>query len=130
MSAIKTHLVPLGVKLPQEDRKVVGGYFVWLTLPPRIRASLLSRRLRDTVNLVVAEGELFEVPGDDTCSFKYDIRLCFAWEEEERLDEGIRRLAEVLGAMQGEAEGISGLSRKEVGEGERDVKEGESSGFW
>jgi hypothetical protein len=132
MAAIQTHLIPLGVKLPQVDRKVVGGYFIWLTLPPRIKASLLARRARDTVNLIVAEGELFQVPDDATCSFAYDIRLCFAWEEETKLDEGIRRLAEVVVAMQKETEGISGLSRKEAGEAEdeRNRKEDASSSFW
>jgi DNA-binding transcriptional MocR family regulator len=130
MSAIKQHLIPLGVTLPQADRDVVGGYFIWLRLPPRIKASLLSRRAKDTVNLVVAEGALFEVPGDtapNKCSFPYELRLCFAWEEEEALREGIERLAGVISAMQNEAEGINPTqTRGEKGlEGQQD-----QSAFW
>jgi hypothetical protein len=126
IEAIRKLLFPLGVKLPQEDRDVVGGYFVWLRLPPRVKANLLTRRCNDTHNLVIADGGLFEVSSDshldawgsghaslhDTdknaapTAFPYDIRLCFAWEEEQALEEGIYRLAEVLRSMLDEPEGV------------------------
>jgi DNA-binding transcriptional MocR family regulator len=129
MSAIEKHLVPLGVTLPQRDRDVVGGYFIWLRLPPRIKAALLARRAKDTVNLVVAEGALFEVPGDTAhpkCSFPYELRLCFAWEEEDKLTEGIERLAEVIVAMQNEAEGVNPNQTR----GDQSQNEQDQSAFW
>jgi len=129
MSAIKQHLSPLGVTLAQADREVVGGYFIWLRLPPRITASLLSRRAKDTQNLVVAEGALFEVPGDtEHTSFSHELRLCFAWEEEEKLTEGIKRLASLVDAMQNEAEGIRGWTREASAE-DHEKKEDQSA-FW
>jgi DNA-binding transcriptional MocR family regulator len=135
IAAIQKHLIPLGVKLAQEDREIVGGYFIWLRLPPHIRANLLARRCKDTCNLVIADGGLFEVPGDakldvwegqrqsekdsadGATAFPYDIRLCFAWEEEEVLEEGIQRLAQVMRNMLEEPEGLNPkASRKSFGE--------------
>jgi DNA-binding transcriptional MocR family regulator len=113
LDAIETHLVPLGAKLPQESRGVVGGYFVWLSLP--VDAKELAERAKEEENLIVAEGKLFEVPGDaelaDATSFPSDIRLCFAWEDEEKLAEGIERLARVLKAMATEKESDGGKTR-------------------
>lgn len=133
MSAIQEHLIPLGVTLPQADRKVVGGYFIWMHLPPRIRAHYLARRAKDTMNLTVAAGELFEVPGDtehDKCSFAHDLRLCFAWEEEEKLTEGIVRLADVLKEMQGESEGINPSVTREVAARDKQKGKDDQSAFW
>lgn len=121
ISAIEQHLVPLGVELPQSDRDVVGGYFVWISLPQQLRGAEVARRAKEDENLVVAQGELFEVPGDtETASFPHGIRLCFAWETEENLEEGIKRLASVIRMMQrdGESNGVQhgtedGQSRKE-----------------
>ena len=127
IDAVEKHLVPLGVKLPQEDRDVVGGYFIWLRLPPHIRANLLARRCKDTCNLVIAEGTIFEVPGDASLqpegggastAFPYEIRLCFAWEEEDALVEGVERLASVVRDMLEEPEGVnSRATRKSLDEG-------------
>ena len=98
LNAIRRHLVPLGATLPQENREVVGGYFVWLKLP--VNAVALAKRAKEVENLVVAEGELFEVPGDrEVVKFPNEIRLCFAWEDEERLAEGIERLASLMKLM-------------------------------
>jgi hypothetical protein len=35
---------------------------------------------------------MFEVPGDEDVKFDSNVRLCFAWEEEQRLVEGVRRM--------------------------------------
>lgn len=125
ISAVQQHLVPLGVQLPQSDRDVVGGYFIWISLPQRLRGAEVARRAKEDENLVVAQGELFEVPGDtETASFPHGIRLCFAWETEDNLREGVERLASVIRTMQrgGESNGVqrgtaNGRSRKEgIGE--------------
>jgi DNA-binding transcriptional MocR family regulator len=81
---------------------VVGGYFIWLRLPPGVNAVVLAQRAKDEENLIVAEGGLFEVPGDSGnkgTSFEEEIRLCFTFEEENRLSEGVERLARVVGRM-------------------------------
>jgi DNA-binding transcriptional MocR family regulator len=97
LDAIRCHLVPLGAVLPEED-KVVGGYFVWVKLP--VNAVVLAKKAKEVENLVVAEGAIFEVPGDrEVANFPNEIRLCFAWEDEERLVEGIERLASVVKLM-------------------------------
>jgi len=107
ISAIETNLLPLGVKISQPDRDVVGGYFIWLTLPSSLRGAAVAQRAKEEENLIVAQGELFEVPGDtDHASFPHDLRLCFAWEDEDKLAEGIRRLASVIRNMQNDSGGV------------------------
>lgn len=98
LDAIRRHLVPLGAKLPQEEREVVGGYFIWVWLP--VNAVALAKRAREMENLIVAEGAIFEVPGDrEVANFPNEVRLCFAWEDEEKLGEGIERLASLVKLM-------------------------------
>lgn len=56
--------------------------------------------------VVIAQGWIFEVredgdgggEGDGNC-FERFVRVCFAWESEERLEEGIERLGRVVGRM-------------------------------
>ncbi|KAI5367660.1 putative aminotransferase, class I/classII, pyridoxal phosphate-dependent transferase, major [Septoria linicola] len=95
MSAVKEHLLPLGITAPQPDRSVVGGYFVWLGLPEGLRGTELATKLQQDQNLIVAPGKIFEVPGDESAvPCDTNIRLCFAWEEERNLREGVERIAE------------------------------------
>ncbi|KAL5113703.1 Valine--pyruvate aminotransferase [Pleosporales sp. CAS-2024a] len=67
VDAIHKELVPLGVRLPQTDREVVGGYFIWLTLPDSVDGATLAQRAKDEQNVVVAqvstEGALVSVSG-------------------------------------------------------------------
>lgn len=105
VSAIEKDLIPLGARLPQTDRDVVGGYFIWLTLPDGINSTVVVQRAREEENVVVAQGEIFEVPGDTDHAgthFEQDIRMCFAWEDEDVLAEGIERLARVIRTLQNE----------------------------
>lgn len=100
MQAVKQHLQPLGFTAPQPDRDVVGGYFVWLGLPTGLKGTELATRLQQDQNLIVAPGKIFEVPGDESAVPCDDsIRLCFAWEDEEKLSEGVRRIAESTAIM-------------------------------
>lgn len=91
-AAITKNLLPLGFTLPQPTRNVVGGFFVWLSLPEGLFAADLARVCREEESVIVAHGAMFEVPGDDAVKFEGNVRLCFAWEEEERLKEGVRRI--------------------------------------
>lgn len=98
MRAIRTHLLPLGFLLPQADREVIGGYFMWLRLPQELRVSAktLAKKCMDQQNVVIAGGNIFEVPGDVSAKFDREVRLCWAWEDEWKLEEGVRRVAEVV----------------------------------
>jgi DNA-binding transcriptional MocR family regulator len=55
VEVIDKELIPLGVRLPQTDRDVVGGYFIWLTLPESVQGAVLAQRAKDEENLVVAQ---------------------------------------------------------------------------
>ena len=98
MSAIREHLFPLGVIFTSRIEDIAGGYFIWIRLPPPLLANDISERAQRE-SLTVPSGEKFQVPGDTTPGrnrFERDLRICFAWEAEDRLDAGIRRLAHVI----------------------------------
>jgi DNA-binding transcriptional MocR family regulator len=110
LTAITTHLIPLGFILPRADRDVAGGFFVWLGLPEGFAAGDFARICADK-GVIVAPGAMFEVPGDSSVRFEGNVRLCFAWESEVDLEEGVRR-------MRGAAERVlaDGGGRKVEGE--------------
>lgn len=52
--------------------------------------------------LMIAEGPIFEVNdevGERGNCFEKFVRVCFAWEDGEMLEEGIERLGRVVGRM-------------------------------
>jgi DNA-binding transcriptional MocR family regulator len=55
VEVINKELIPLGVRLPQTDRDIVGGYFIWLTLPSPLKGAVLAQRAKDEENVVVAQ---------------------------------------------------------------------------
>ncbi|RAL15701.1 aminotransferase-like domain-containing protein [Aspergillus homomorphus CBS 101889] len=94
MCAINEHLVPQGVT-PTVPKGTAGGYFIWLRLPASLRATKLAVLARREHELEVAPGNMFQVQGDPVAEkndFDDGMRLCFAWEEEADLEEGVRRL--------------------------------------
>lgn len=99
MSAITEHLLPLGITMPQPGRQVIGGYFIWLTLPEPLLAEEVSKKALDEEQVVIAAGPLFKVQGDpsgEQGAFERDFRLCFSWESEGNLTEGVERLGGVI----------------------------------
>ena len=103
MLAIEEQLIPLGVQLPQTERRLMGGYFVWFSLPSPMDAVRVAVRAKNQHNLIVAPGAMFGVNGDaDIERLKGKIRVCFAWEQEELIVEGIERLGSVIRNMQDE----------------------------
>lgn len=101
ISAIEEHLLPLGVRLPQTSRDVVGGYFIWLSLPAPIRAEEVAMRAQEEENLIIAPGPMFAVYSDEQAvDLERKVRVCFSWEQEAMLAEGIQRLAQVIVSMQ------------------------------
>ena len=101
MAAVEKHLIPLGVTLPQASRDVAGGYFIWLSLPAPLQAEEVAILAKRDENLVIAPGPIFAVKGDERAvDLVRNVRICFSWEEEGKLAEGIRRLGQVICRMQ------------------------------
>lgn len=74
-----------------------GGYFVWIAFPKGPLAHDITQRAMEQENLVVPPGSAFEVKGDEAATtFDNSIRLCYSWEEEEDLVEGVARLGRVV----------------------------------
>ncbi|KAJ5835480.1 Pyridoxal phosphate-dependent transferase major region subdomain 1 [Penicillium robsamsonii] len=99
-SAIKTHLGHFGVSFTPdpETSPVAGGYYIWLQLPAALTATQVCREALEIQNLVLGGGETFAVPGEDTPGgdLHRRLRLCFMWEDEGRLVEGVERLGLVI----------------------------------
>jgi len=99
MRAIKQYLLPLGLTMPQADKTVAGGYFIWLTLPRSLNSRHIYKQALEEENLTIIAGPLFKVDGDEDnkqTQFESDLRLCYAWEDVEVLEEGVIRLARVI----------------------------------
>ncbi|KXJ95646.1 pyridoxal phosphate-dependent transferase [Microdochium bolleyi] len=124
MRAVEDHLTePFGVAVGSGrlDGGVFGGYFIWLTLPvgtdkgPFPGARAIAERCKRDEELIVGYGGMFEVQGDeDAVKLDHAIRLCFAWEEEGNLVQGVERMGRAIKRML--EEGPS--SWQGVGEGE------------
>ena len=101
VAAIGSNLTPLGVTYNQSNQTTAGGYFIWLTLPHPLMADNIAKCAHRDQNLSVPEGTLFEVQGADANGnhLNRNIRLCFTWEDEDLLEPGIKRLAQVICQM-------------------------------
>lgn len=100
--AIRKHLVPLAVEFKERDR--LGGWFVWLKLPGWCSVGELAGRLEREHGVVIKNGESFEGGGGRGC-----VRISLAWEDEERLAEGVRRMGLAMERMKREREGRRGF---------------------
>jgi len=101
IDAIEKHLIPLGVTMPQCNREIVGGYFIWTTLPAPLQAEEVAMLAKREENLIIAPGHLFAVSGDERAvDLDRQVRLCFSWEDKDKLADGIRRLGQVVARMQ------------------------------
>lgn len=104
VSAIRKCLYPLGVRIVADGSQgPVGGFFLYILFPddgPSMED--IVKVALELFNLRIALGEIFTVI-DDTSESKLrpktyvrGARLCWAWEEEDALVEGVERLAAVL----------------------------------
>lgn len=85
-----------------------GGYFVWITFPKGPLARDITQRAMEQENLVVPPGSSFEVKGDEAAArFDNSIRLCFSWEDEEDLVEGVARLGRAVETLWNEGPGVT-----------------------
>ncbi|KAF4629950.1 hypothetical protein G7Y89_g8195 [Cudoniella acicularis] len=123
MKAIQQYLVPLGVTVGEVsfgDKEIFGGYFIWVELPKGVGAEKASLMAREEHGLIVAPGKIFEVANDESVKFENSIRLCFSWEEEADLEEGVKRLGKVVQEV---VEGKSAPEKKDGGEIKNDLGE-------
>lgn len=106
VEAVQEHLIPHGVIFDltksEPGRKpptVEGGYFIYLQLPENIDVTKFAVLADKEQNVIVGK-ENFEVRGDRlSVPVKNSIRMCFAWEDIDRIREGTRRLGKVLAIM-------------------------------
>lgn len=113
MDAVRHHLAPHGALLdaariaPSRPGKRTnlstacsGGYYLYIHLPASISVREFARRASKEQNVLVGSGETFEVRGDErSVPIRSAMRLCIAWEDEEQIGEGIRRLGALLQRM-------------------------------
>jgi DNA-binding transcriptional MocR family regulator len=99
--SVRDHLQPLGVEMVQCDvGGISGGYFLWLRLSETLEADRVAEECRVKQNLILGSGTLFNVHGDeDIVNLSHNIRLCFSWEDENLLKEGVRRLAAAIKSL-------------------------------
>lgn len=123
MDAIHKHISPLGITVREScladgGEPVYGGYFVWFTLSKgHFPTSFIADRALAEEELVIGAGNMFEVHGDEkSVCFDNDIRLCFAWEPEEQVVEGVTRLGNLLKRMQDNRTDYEKLAAKTSGE--------------
>jgi DNA-binding transcriptional MocR family regulator len=138
VSAVEEYLGPLGVIIaggkgnaidPQslafsssQSREtasgpVAGGFFIWLKLPTGLTDAAVSARALRDANVALATETQCRLPVSDsrlTQAGRY-IRLCFAFEPEEKLGEGVLRLKGVLENMLREVKDGGGGGGVEVG---------------
>lgn len=126
MAAVKLELEPLGARvtigkpffstLAKNDYsvKIAGGFFTSLSIPGHLPpSSVLAASALSNEGLRFAYGEMFEVVGDSgskeranlSGGFGHSLRLCWAWHEEEKIKDGVKRLAEALRELQGTTNG-------------------------
>ncbi|KAH6660974.1 pyridoxal phosphate-dependent transferase [Truncatella angustata] len=122
VNAARRALDPLGAEVrvsslegDKDKEHIFGGYFLWIHFPDGPDSKLVADRCREE-NLAIGYGALFEVPGDeDAVKLDNDVRLCFAWEDEEDLVEGVERLGRVVEALK--KEGGDAVSPKQIATG-------------
>ena len=123
MAEIEAILLPLGITVVKgADSKTAGGYFIWLTLPDNLhgQAADVVKFCLDKENLIVGGGKLFQVPGDEGVRFDDNIRLSFAWEAEDELVDGVKRLGRCVDRLLRSDKGLSnGDSTAELSQSHR-----------
>lgn len=116
--AVRRELEGLG-EVEGGEGGLYGGYFVWVRLGEGgPGAEEVARVVRGEEGVVVAPGGLFAAgEGEGDGELDRYLRLCFSWEDEGDVEEGVKRLGRVLRGMRaGESGGERGKGEVEVGE--------------
>lgn len=87
LQALETHM-PEGIRWTRPE----GGMFVWLTLPDHLDGAELLARSLETQKVAFVPGKAFFADGSGANT----IRLSFSRTDAATIDEGIRRLGELL----------------------------------
>ncbi len=94
----------------RRDPLVAGGFFLYLTFPSYLPpVEEIAKRAWETYALRIAHGGMGAVAGDlegyerGANTFRRCARLCWAWQSEEEIEEGIERLAMLLLEMNEDA---------------------------
>lgn len=72
-----------------------GGYFTWVTLPPSYNAKEIELTLKQTHQVIMANGSNFEVVGDARDWGTRSVRLSISFLEENEIEEGIKLWGDV-----------------------------------
>lgn len=106
MKAVHEKLDRFGIEVldgnvgSEDGQMTYGGYFVWITFPRGPAAADIAKMAMEEENLIIPSGKMFEVKGDEAAvRFENSVRLCFSWEEEEDLVEGVARLGRVANSL-------------------------------
>ncbi|SCU83694.1 LADA_0C12992g1_1 [Lachancea dasiensis] len=70
-------------------REIRGGYFTWCTLPEPYDASEICKEAKDR-GLLLGDGSLFEVFGDEKGWGKSSVRLCISFANAEEIEKAIK----------------------------------------
>jgi DNA-binding transcriptional MocR family regulator len=89
--AMEEYWVPHGVQYTQ----CLGGYFIWVKLPPGVTATELSRLALEN-GVCVMEGTNCMVPDDESVDYRRFIRICIALEDSDKATEGIKRIGKII----------------------------------
>lgn len=110
ISTIESRLVPLGVTIENNKSShptpaTAGGYFLYLRLPADLPvAKTVAAFAFKEYALRVAFGHMFVVAGDEGSipraeadgGYARCLRLCWAWNEDKAIKEGVERLADAI----------------------------------
>lgn len=108
--AVEEYLGPLGVKIDigrpyklpvgNDTEQVMGGFFIYITFPEGMAADDVAAVALKEYNLRFLASGAMRVRGSKGSSnealLSRGARLCWAWEEEDMLIEGVKRIANVL----------------------------------
>lgn len=98
IQAVQKYLLPLGATL--DPRACLGGYYLYVQLPEPIRVKDFASLAYEREHVIIGSGDTFEVHGDEhSVPVQATMRLCIAWEDEDRLVAGVFRLSKVLAHM-------------------------------
>lgn len=103
--AHRDHMVAaLRRDLPQVSFRVPeGGYYIWLALPREVDADEFARRAAKAEVIVIPGSKFYAGSGPgyprNEGPPKNRIRLTYTFTSEEQIDEGLRRLGEVLSSL-------------------------------
>lgn len=100
VNGVEKHLIALGLEMPK--KLPTGGYFLWLRLPSHLRsfnAQLRVKEIAQEEKVLFHIGSTFLFDQHDGTDSGY-IRMCWAYNNEDQIEEGCKRIADVFRRLQ------------------------------